>query len=65
MPLAGASPGMEHDYDPEARIAELLARRMPAYAKAHHTVDIDALTPEDVAARIGGMCGIPSGDWPC
>ena len=44
--------------DPEARIAELLAQRMPAYAHAHHTVDTDALTAEGVAERIGGMCGI-------
>ena len=44
--------------DPEARIAELLAQRAPAYAQAHHTVETDALTPEGVAERIGGMCGI-------
>jgi shikimate kinase len=42
--------------DPEARIAELLAQRMPAYTQAHHTVETDALTAEGVAARIGGIC---------
>lgn len=38
--------------DPESRIAELLARRMPAYTLAHHTVDTDALTADEVAAQI-------------
>ena len=41
--------------DPEARIAELLAQRTPAYVQAHHTVDTDALTAEGVAALIGGI----------
>ena len=44
--------------DPEARIAELLAQRKPAYAQAHHTVETDALTPEGVAGEVVGMCGI-------
>ena len=44
--------------DPEARIAELLAQRTPAYTQAHHTVETDALTAEGVAERIGEMCGI-------
>ena len=44
--------------DPEARIAELLAQRMPAYAQAHHTVETDALTAEAVAAEISALCGI-------
>ena len=44
--------------EPEARIAELLADRMPAYSQAHHTVETDALTAEGVAECIGGMCGI-------
>ena len=44
--------------DPEARIAELLAQRAPAYAQAHHTVDTDALTAAEVAAEISGLCGI-------
>ena len=38
--------------DPESRIAELLAQRMPAYTLAHHTVDTDALTADEVAAQI-------------
>ena len=42
--------------DPEARIAELLAQRMPAYTQAHHTVETDALTAEGVAVEIGGIC---------
>lgn len=44
--------------DPEARIAELLAQRAPAYAQAHHTVDTDALTAAGVAARISSICRI-------
>ena len=44
--------------DPEARIAELLAQRMPAYTQAHHTVETDALTAEGVAAVIGRICGM-------
>ena len=43
--------------DPEARIAELLAQRMPAYAQAHRTVDTDALTAEGAAEQIVGICG--------
>ena len=43
--------------NPEARIAELLAQRMPDYAQAHHTVETDALTAEGVAAGIAGLCG--------
>ena len=41
--------------DPEARIAELLAQRMPAYAQAHHTVETDALTAEGVGERIAAI----------
>ncbi len=44
--------------DPEARIAELLAQRTPAYAQAHHTVETDAMTAEGVALEIEGICGI-------
>ncbi len=51
-PLLAPPPGREHGHDPEARIRELLARRAPAYAKAHHTVNTDGLTPEGVAAVI-------------
>ena len=46
--------------DPEARIAELLAQRTPAYAQAHHTVETDGVTAEGVAARIGGICWVNS-----
>ena len=38
--------------DPLAKIAELKARRLQAYACAHFTVDTDALSPEEVADRI-------------
>ena len=51
-PLLASSASSGQSYDPEARIAELLAQRMPAYAQAHHTVETDALTPEGVAAEI-------------
>ena len=44
--------------DPEARIAELLAQRLPAYTQAHHTVETDALTADGVAAVISSICGI-------
>ena len=47
--------------NPQARIAELLSQRTPAYAQAHHTIDTDALTPEGVAARIGGICRVLPG----
>ena len=46
--------------DPEARIAELLAQRSPAYAQAHHTVETDGLTADRVAAEIGGICRVNS-----
>ena len=55
---AVAPAGGEDDYDPEARIAELLAQRMPAYSQAHHTIETDGLTAEGVAAEIAGICGI-------
>ena len=44
--------------DPEARIAELLAQRLPAYSQAHYTVDTDALTTAGVAQRIAAISGI-------
>ena len=44
--------------DPEARIAELLAQRTPAYAHAHHTVETDALSAGGVARKIGRICRI-------
>ena len=60
-PLLAPSASSGQGYDPEARIAELLAQRAAAYAQAHHTVDTDALTAEGVAERIGGICGILPG----
>ena len=41
--------------NPRQRIAELLTRRAESYAQAHHTIDTDALTPEQVAERILGL----------
>ncbi|MGH9122358.1 MAG: shikimate kinase [Acidimicrobiales bacterium] len=39
--------------DPEGALAELSARREGAYAStAHAVVDVDGLTPEEVAARV-------------
>ena len=57
-PLLAPSPGSEQDYDPEARIAELLAQRLPAYSQALYTVETDTLTPEGVEEHIGAICGI-------
>ena len=51
-PLLAPPAGSGQDYDPEARIAELLAQRMPAYAQAHHTIETDALTAGQVAAEV-------------
>ena len=44
--------------DPEARIAELLSQRTPAYGQAHHTVETDNLMAEGVAERITSVCGL-------
>ena len=44
--------------DPEARIAELLAQRTPAYTQAHHTVETDELTAEGVAGEIGRLVSL-------
>ncbi len=44
--------------DPEARIAELLSQRAPAYTQAHHTVETDALTADGVAGEIMEFCKI-------
>ena len=38
------------------RIESLLAQRAGAYAQAHHTIETDQLTPEQVAARILELC---------
>ena len=57
-PLLAPSASSGQAYDPEARIAELLSQRMPAYSQAHHTVETDALTAKGVAGEIGETCGI-------
>ena len=51
-PLLAPSTGSGQGYAPEARIAELLAQRLPAYAQAHHTIETDTLTTKGVARRI-------------
>ena len=38
--------------DPLQRIRELLAQRAEAYGQAHHCIDTDELTPEEVAGQI-------------
>ena len=38
--------------DPLQRIKDLLAQRAGAYAQAHHTIETDELTPEQVAERV-------------
>lgn len=43
--------------DPLQRITELLADRMPAYTQAHHEVETDGLSPEEVAQAIIKICG--------
>ena len=57
-PLLAPSASSGQGYNPEARIAELLAQRMPSYAQAHHTIDTDALTPEEVAKEIGELIAL-------
>ena len=42
--------------DPLERIKALLAQRADAYALAHHTVETDDLTPEQVAERVLELC---------
>ena len=38
--------------DPLGRIRELLEQRVEAYGQAHHCIDTDGLTPEEVAERV-------------
>ncbi|MFL5263516.1 MAG: shikimate kinase [Anaeromyxobacteraceae bacterium] len=47
-PGAGARPLAD-------RWAQLLAHRLPLYLRAHHTIRVDALTPEAVARRIADL----------
>ncbi|MFQ6027840.1 MAG: 3-dehydroquinate synthase [Dehalococcoidia bacterium] len=42
--------------NPLERIRTLLAQRADAYAQAHHTIETDTQTPEQVAERILGLC---------
>ncbi len=42
--------------DPMAKIRSLLAQRAGAYAQAHHTIETDHLTPEQVARQILEIC---------
>jgi len=49
-PLLGEGNSLE-------RITELLAQRMPAYSQAHHAVETDNLTPDQVAQAILKICG--------
>jgi shikimate kinase len=43
--------------NPLERITELLVQRMPAYSQAHHAVETDNLTPDQVAQAILKICG--------
>ncbi len=49
-PLLGAGNSLE-------RIKELLTQRRPAYSQAHHAVETDGLTPDQVAEAILKICG--------
>jgi shikimate kinase len=49
-PLLGAS-------NPLERIKELLAERAPVYSQAHHKVETDGLTSDQVAQAILKICG--------
>ncbi|MDA0733511.1 MAG: shikimate kinase [Chloroflexi bacterium] len=50
--LAGDKPGE----NPLERIESLLAQRANAYAQAHHTLETDSITPQQVAERILELC---------
>ena len=43
--------------DPLERIKELLAQRAPAYSQAHHSIETDQLSPDQVAEAILNICG--------
>ena len=49
-PLLGAG-------NPLERIKELLAQRTPAYSQAHHAVETDGRTPDQVAQAVLKICG--------
>jgi shikimate kinase len=44
------------------RWADLLARRLPLYRRAHLRVEVDGLTAEAVARRIAGALAAPAGE---
>ena len=46
--------------DPMGRIKELLSQRADAYAQAHHTIETDYQTPDDVAQQILAICDLNS-----
>jgi shikimate kinase len=50
--LVGDSPGD----NPIDRIESLLTQRADAYSQAHHTIETDSLTPQQVAERILELC---------
>ena len=52
---AAARPLLAEDNSLE-RIRALMVQRAEAYAQAHHTVDTDFLSPEDVACSILELC---------
>ena len=43
--------------DPLERIRELLAQRDPAYSQAHHSIETDQMTTDQVAQTILEICG--------
>ena len=50
--LAGDNPAANNPAASMERIRELLAQRADAYRQAHHHIDTDHLTPEQVAERV-------------
>ena len=42
--------------DPLERIRALMAQRAEAYSQAHHTIETDDLTPEQVALEVLAIC---------
>ncbi len=42
--------------DVKSRVESLMAQRGGAYARAHHTIETDELTPEQAARRILELC---------
>ncbi len=49
---ADASRPLLNVADPKKKIEELLERRQPFYAQAHHTIDCDALSVEESAQAV-------------